>query len=806
LNLIETLPLPERYTYVFDGNSQDLDNTLVSQSLFNNPGREFDVVHVNSEYPDQISDHDPQVSRFLLPVGATPTSTPSTPTAMSTSTAIPTSTSIPTTAIPTITGTNTALPSPTNTRTITALPSATGTNTAVPTASTTVTAVPTLTLTPLLPTLTRTVAVPTLTPAGTATTTRTASAVASPTGTVCAVQLLLIPDWTNDRVMAFNPVTGDLVNADFIPSDPTNLSSPKNAILSAAGNTILVSDQIDDVVQEYAMNGTFIRTFAPAGGRNPAILDNILGITLRPNGNLLVTVTGGGNVDSVAEFDTSGNYLGTFIDPGAGGLDSPFDILYRTTITGSDYLVPAINSDAVHKYDVDGNPQGIFTAVNSFPEQIALGRVPGNVLVANFSGTETGILEYTTNGVLVGRYTAVTGNRGVYELPNGNFLTTAGNEVVEVNRLNQIISTKLTGVSGQYIELVTVTQPGPCLTPTVGPSTTPTAAVPTATRTVTALPTTTRTVTALPTLTVALPTLTVTRTPSVIPTITSVVPTVTAQPTGTGTAASTSTVPPSATRTATVAPSVTGTAVATGTAAATQTRAATGTASATATVCTIQFSDVPTTYTFYTNIRCLACRGIIGGYADGTFRPENLINRGQIAKMVSNAAGYSEPVTGQTYTDVPPTDTFYTFIERLSQRGHMGGYPCGGVNPQRGTAEPCDPVSRPYFRTYNNATRGQVTKIVSNAAGFNEPVPAGQQTFTDVPVNSAFWVYIERLYARGIVSGVDCGGVNPETGQAEPCDSESRPYFRPNNSIKRGQTSKIVSNTFYPECGGRAVR
>ena len=46
-----------------------------------------------------------------------------------------------------------------------------------------------------------------------------------------AVQgLLLVPDSANDRVMAFDPLTGNMVDPDFIPSDPTNLSTPKNAI------------------------------------------------------------------------------------------------------------------------------------------------------------------------------------------------------------------------------------------------------------------------------------------------------------------------------------------------------------------------------------------------------------------------------------------------------------------------------------------------------------------------------------------------------------------------------------------------
>ena len=68
--------------------------------------------------------------------------------------------------------------------------------------------------------------------------------------------------------MAFDPTTGNLVDADFIPADPTNLSTPKSAILSAGGNSVLVSDQLDDVVQEYALDGSYIGVFAPAGGVN----------------------------------------------------------------------------------------------------------------------------------------------------------------------------------------------------------------------------------------------------------------------------------------------------------------------------------------------------------------------------------------------------------------------------------------------------------------------------------------------------------------------------------------------------------
>jgi len=64
-DLIETLPQGERYSYVFEGNSQALDHILVSNGLFNQPFA-YDVVHVNSEFAIQASDHEPQVTRLGL--------------------------------------------------------------------------------------------------------------------------------------------------------------------------------------------------------------------------------------------------------------------------------------------------------------------------------------------------------------------------------------------------------------------------------------------------------------------------------------------------------------------------------------------------------------------------------------------------------------------------------------------------------------------------------------------------------------------------------------------------------------------
>ncbi|WP_435888878.1 endonuclease/exonuclease/phosphatase family protein [Streptomyces niveus] len=60
-DLMDELPKSERYSYVYDGNSQTLDHILVSPGI---KKPEYDVVHINAEFADQASDHDPQVVRI----------------------------------------------------------------------------------------------------------------------------------------------------------------------------------------------------------------------------------------------------------------------------------------------------------------------------------------------------------------------------------------------------------------------------------------------------------------------------------------------------------------------------------------------------------------------------------------------------------------------------------------------------------------------------------------------------------------------------------------------------------------------
>ncbi|WAL94796.1 endonuclease/exonuclease/phosphatase family protein [Streptomyces sp. Je 1-369] len=61
---VRSLPRSERYSYVYQGNSQVLDQILTSPGVGDADDVSFDSVHINAEFAEQNSDHDPQVLRF----------------------------------------------------------------------------------------------------------------------------------------------------------------------------------------------------------------------------------------------------------------------------------------------------------------------------------------------------------------------------------------------------------------------------------------------------------------------------------------------------------------------------------------------------------------------------------------------------------------------------------------------------------------------------------------------------------------------------------------------------------------------
>jgi hypothetical protein len=94
------------------------------------------------------------------------------------------------------------------------------------------------------------------------------------------------------------------------------------------------------------------------------------------------------------------------------------------------------------------------------------------------------------------------------------------------------------------------------------------------------------------------------------------------------------------------------------------------------------FSDVPTNNPFYAWIETAYNRGIISGYNDGTFRWGNDVTRGQLCKIVVLAEEWEVDASGGPhFSDVPITNPFYEFIETAYNRGIISGYADGTFRP-----------------------------------------------------------------------------------------------------------------------------
>lgn len=218
------------------------------------------------------------------------------------------------------------------------------------------------------------------------------------------------------------------------------------------------------------------------------------------------------------------------------------------------------------------------------------------------------------------------------------------------------------------------------------------------------------------------------------------VPTRTATPTRTTTAVATRTPTREATRTATP----------------TRTPLLTPSPTWTPGACGLRFSDLPASDWAYTYVSDLYCRGVVSGYADGTFRPSAGTTRGQFTKMVTLGFGWNlyNPYF-PFFSDVQPGSTFFTYVETAALRGIISGY-------EDGTFRPNTPL-----------TRAQAAKILVLAAGW-PLVYAQAQHFTDVDARHWAFPYIETAVVHNMISGY------------------SDATFRPDLEVTRAQVAKMV--------------
>jgi len=170
---------------------------------------------------------------------------------------------------------------------------------------------------------------------------------------------------------------------------------------------------------------------------------------------------------------------------------------------------------------------------------------------------------------------------------------------------------------------------------------------------------------------------------------------------------------------------------------------------------------VPTAYIFYNDIVFITCRGIVNGYVEGLYRPNNNTIRGQFAKIVVRGFGIpSYTPSSPTFNDVPTAYTFYPFIEAAVQAGVMQGYGSSTFGPDRAV---------------NRVETVVTLQRIRNYPLYTPTTP----TFSDVPAGSFGFNEVETLYHRGILSG-------------QPCKTGGGTCFRRFDYIIRGEMAKVA--------------
>jgi len=166
-------------------------------------------------------------------------------------------------------------------------------------------------------------------------------------------------------------------------------------------------------------------------------------------------------------------------------------------------------------------------------------------------------------------------------------------------------------------------------------------------------------------------------------------------------------------------------------------------------ICTANFTDTATHWA-QIEIDDIACREIIKGYPDGTFKPNNSITREHVALMFTRAFEL-EPIRSTIeFSDVPTHHKYYDAITQVYQAGIFDGAPNGEFNPD------------------THMTRAQMAKVLVLAFDL-QPSETSTNGFRDVPVTHWAKDYIATLADNGIALG--------DNGNFKPDESITRAQF-----------------------------
>lgn len=171
------------------------------------------------------------------------------------------------------------------------------------------------------------------------------------------------------------------------------------------------------------------------------------------------------------------------------------------------------------------------------------------------------------------------------------------------------------------------------------------------------------------------------------------------------------------------------------------------------------FEDVKMAHPYYPAISYLKENNIIHGYADGTFKPQNEINRAEFLKIILEGSGVpSNVLTPTPFPDIDHTAWYAPYVKKAYAEGWIEGYPDGTFKPAQ------------------RINKVEAIKILGEVQNWQLPSVIMQSPYDDTPIDAWYTPYISYAKQRGFLE-------------------EEGPLYNPGALITRGQISEVIFRT-----------
>lgn len=160
------------------------------------------------------------------------------------------------------------------------------------------------------------------------------------------------------------------------------------------------------------------------------------------------------------------------------------------------------------------------------------------------------------------------------------------------------------------------------------------------------------------------------------------------------------------------------------------------------------FPDVPTNHENYAAIEYLKSKGVIKGYADGNFGPDNPVNRAEATKIIDNS--FNIKIDGDyeiLFPDVLDTAWYFKYVMGAHEAGLIDGYKDGKFHP---------------VSTVNLAESMKILLMAGNPElPTDMPTDGSIKTFNDVPSDAWYFPYVAFGKDKNILMADDEGNIEP---------------------------------------------